>query len=1266
MSSPPVASRRLSPQRSGASSSTLTSSPSYQPAQQNNSSPLAGSRGAAPPSRHAPNGSVTASPRTNGSPASKKGSIGRSGGFLLASTFRYGSLGRNERRPIGTSRGTSARDRRLPVEGSPQHANGATDTHTPAKEPIQFPISSGTHTGSVNTPLHESSSSPVSDIFGTPQGEDFAPEHDLNSWSHESNSPASQQSTTIDPSQIVSMALNLSEGRRRHMGSQGVPPILSNSSPRVISATAPVLQRPYNQGAGGSLRKHLQDQRRISRNLAPELNRSSVGARPTTSGFGGAETEPSLQIRLSQATIARADKARQYFELSGQYHRLLLNLPPLKTSKTVSEAPQDNVNSLPQYLSQRKEEGSSLGRAYNPLQLIRNRKARARARKSLDPAPEIWHDASIVNDWINVVENMSLGTQYIKGDAVTLPRYPPKQHEYISSTLHSSEDSSIANTSKSTRPRLDWFISPSELLADAYWLEQNQNKTVIEDRHGGKLYPAMVANLDPRASIDSRRSHHGSAYISAGSEKAPESDAESHFENRGRIRDMQQEAAGNDGSGRLKQAWHKARRRSRSPSPDMSPSESDKAKKLRTNKTRQVSDYLNIGPLERHLSTMIDQHGLAPITQSPELISPGTPNKWGLELQESRNGNLRSDGHGNLCENNNLPPHNLRLKTPDEGQRTNHIPSTAQHPERLSIDHSSPGSPMLDNLLIRSGTDTHQNGRKPSPTRKPIKNFFPFTRAEPKDGKRIESGSTAHEDSDRSSRRQSEDPKSVRQSLDFHSSPIRGQGLSLNTRTDESLTAVAASPPMKTKDGKSREADSAVRRFFKGGIIGLRRDATKPRIHKKKDVVYEDHSSTDDADTESMDESDTDTSGTAGKISTDPSKRSHKRTETSGSTRIDDPRVDRKGNRQYHIDLPTFRPSGPSPPNTRPTTPDQEKRPRQQSLMQSPLRDGLSPQMYSVQGATPTESTASLSIVPTQSYTLGSPEQSQPRSRRGLLSHFHSRSHSKSTNQRLAAALDDSKSGSAQDKILIPAPALASLDELRSHSLTVPHDRHHSHDRSRHWSISDANVRRASGAHQYNAISAISHADIARVRALLICTGVKAATLARRSQGLDASPPVLSETSGKVLQFPMGGEAISATARGLITTLDKESLDLHESARIFRTKTVIPLHDTLRELRIVVGECVERARTAGDEAVGFGALVTGQKTIEVRRVLDQMEKFRRKRRRRLRWIRRVGFGMLEWGVLLIMWQVWLVVIIFKTIFGIIRGTVRFGRWALWL
>lgn len=53
------------------------------------------------------------------------------------------------------------------------------------------------------------------------------------------------------------------------------------------------------------------------------------------------------------------------------------------------------------------------------------------------------------------------------------------------------------------RPRVDWLITPCEMLADAYWLEQHHHKHLIEDRQWRKIFPPAPADISRPMSHES-------------------------------------------------------------------------------------------------------------------------------------------------------------------------------------------------------------------------------------------------------------------------------------------------------------------------------------------------------------------------------------------------------------------------------------------------------------------------------------------------------------------------------------------------------------------------------------------------------------------------------------------------------------------------------------------------------------------------------------------------------------------------------------------
>lgn len=144
------------------------------------------------------------------------------------------------------------------------------------------------------------------------------------------------------------------------------------------------------------------------------------------------------QYKFSEATLQRTLKAKQQLELSALYKRLLTiypqtDIPPGGSAKD-----------------------GSVGRAYNPLMSIRNKRIRNRERIQLDLSS--WEDPGAVEQWI---EDVAVAVHEFLGDLHTRPPMlpPPPQPS--------------GAITKQKRPRLDWVISPQELLAEFYWIEDS-------------------------------------------------------------------------------------------------------------------------------------------------------------------------------------------------------------------------------------------------------------------------------------------------------------------------------------------------------------------------------------------------------------------------------------------------------------------------------------------------------------------------------------------------------------------------------------------------------------------------------------------------------------------------------------------------------------------------------------------------------------------------------------------------------------------------
>ena len=199
----------------------------------------------------------------------------------------------------------------------------------------------------------------------------------------------------------------------------------------------------------------------------------------------------------------------------------------------------------------------------------------------------------------------------------------------------------------------------------------------------------------------------------------------------------------------------------------------------------------------------------------------------------------------------------------------------------------------------------------------------------------------------------------------------------------------------------------------------------------------------------------------------------------------------------------------------------------------------------------------------------------------------------------------------------------------------------------------------------------VTKRDVARVRALLLSSGVKANEIARRAHDISSTPsPILHdlrETSGAPLPRVPQSQEHTLAARIYASHIDENNKKLRNAAERFSNETVDQLHQQIKDVdEHITQRLTPLVRGSADEADVFSAQLTTTHTLEVKQLNDAVDAILRRRRRRLRWIRRLGYVMLEWTLLGIMWWVWLIVVIVRLIRGTLRGFVRGVRWVLWL
>ena len=1095
-----------------------------------------------------------------------------------------------------------------------------------------------------------------------------------------------------DPAQIINLALNLSESRRRNVSSGGLfAPLDIIGARRLVSPVPPTLSLPNNTGVGGSLRQHLQQQRRASRNLSPRSSGSiggrgsdspatqkdrSVRQQPTT--FPDFETglNEDIVFKASNATLARAEKARVTFELCYEYRRLLQYLPvlpvPVKSRPTAGRAMRSQA-----YPAQ------GLGRVYNPLQYIRNRKLRIREREPLD-AGDGWNNIEHVRAWVDEVMN-----QREDGISRVDKRFPLPPFEQSPSGPPQINDLQAQNSShpldpqakRPGRPHMDWIVTPWDLLADANWLHQDDNVKRIVDREGQPLIP--IGDLPhedrPSASMDSTR---GSArkpesllrHINSSPERLRaslesfRSDSKDRGRRRPEVREPKSPVSDND-SFQRKSRWPKKLMRSRSSS---SSGESHHARRRRHKRGRDhlgSRDDLDDAALEKQMMGILAKEA----KDKPEAVE--TVDHLAIEDVEtkpSQSGQSKADGKPSQpAQHRPRTPQRMKTDVPAADRYTS--PARASLDEqrlqhyRMSsddLDSTVPNSPTTPGFIPSIAINLSPPESPQAATESPLKRTLSgrigsFRRNRSQSvNRRAVSENTAVTDSGTStdvSRQTTNDSQPHNMLLKERSMHL-GNGFLSPTKAE---SAASRHRPLENKSVRSIKdiggLDSRFKGFFKGGriaeIVGNEVSRVGDMLWKKDSNDISDMRS--EVSSLAPDESDIDEGDVSGIENSPVADLSRVTTTTEGTSKLS--RASTNSERpKYHIsNLPSFR----SPftkeeqtPRSTKSTPEHDHITRQQIALRERGRSSRFNRL-----APPKIDMREISPSPSRSPSLDrqhlrvaldddTREGSRSRSARRV----------RSADKRLNAILaipGSISSGSAPS-------GLTGLESRPEDMKERPRI-----EGKRQWSIADRGVSTAQ--------EAITKRDIARVRALLLSSGVKANEIARRAEEIPQQPsPILLDLidlfKGSIPDVSKSKEHVVA-ARVLVSTIETTTQRLRYSAEQFSRKTVESLHDQIKAIdERVTYKLTPLVRDSADEADNLSTELTTTHTLAVKQLNDSIDGILRRRRRRLRWIRRWGWAMLEWTLLGIMWMIWFCVVIVRLIRCVVSGFVRAVKWFFWL
>ena len=215
--------------------------------------------------------------------------------------------------------------------------------------------------------------------------------------------------------------------------------------------------------------------------------------------------------------------------------------------------------------------------------------------------------------------------------------------------------------------------------------------------------------------------------------------------------------------------------------------------------------------------------------------------------------------------------------------------------------------------------------------------------------------------------------------------------------------------------------------------------------------------------------------------------------------------------------------------------------------------------------------------------------------------------------------------------------------------------------RQRHWSISDR-LRPEQA-------SKVTMRDVARVRALLLSSGVKAREIQRlantpRNQPLPVMEGATNAVGQELGSVPRKEEHIRVS-KMLSDHLSSLLSAFEKTIKDFQSGPATSLSSRVDELqRKAADHLTTIVHETSDDADAFVVELTTKQPQDIKRVDDAIDEMLRQRRRQFRLLRRTGFKLLEWMLLGIMWWVWFIVVLFKSVRKMVVGFWSFLRWLL--
>ncbi|MCJ1243804.1 hypothetical protein MMC30_001001, partial [Trapelia coarctata] len=1117
-----------------------------------------------------------------------------------------------------------------------------------------------------NDGLDGSSSTPSNPVAGSRPSADRSPRDSLHS---------DRGSFDTDPAQIVNLALNLSESRRRQASIGRLSPIdaLGNNR-RIVSAgqlgpgitLTPMIGLP-----GGSLRYQLQQQRKGVRNLSP---RSDLFDRPeVTPTYGRLNQEPEpnneppivpwydlqllddLSFNPSDATLLRAEKAKTALELSYEYRRLLQHLPRLPGP------PKSRPSTARGGVKPAQEVSRPLGRAYNPLQYVRNRKVRGRERKEFDAEADGWKDVDKVRDWVNTVASQPKDHVTKADEKYFLPPFAPvAQAENVADdpsmlSPHRANAPSITKITKPPRPRSDWVSTPWDLLADAYWLELDEHKKLIEDRDGHKILPVVKPQTDPdprssreiprilprRSASIPRTGHSPERPKLAGD--TPDASSKERGRRRHQLRDSITSLREYNSSQDRKGKWHRKLIRSQSSS---SSDESVQGSVDRNSRLRGRGDSRerqDSAVLERQVMELLAKEAENVNWGSQEAVTSHDPDaelslEDPLQFQKSNGNSVQPKSTRSNSKERKRQSRDLSPRKRDSGNEIEDKP-------RISFDDldlTAPNSPINKEVVPSIAINLSPPGSRPGSPRKPMPSQHRPHGLERSKGRgdvdETDFAAVSYNAPTKiGSRLHANRSSSGHNSAEYHDEVLLSPNDSL--LSPKTAEATGRSPRRRRSDSRSLkgfrdESESKIRGLLKGSRLA---DMVGKPVSRVGDLLFRKDGSNRPSNVHSPTSSYVSEASETDEDPSDDRDTEQKRSSTElGELRML-PNTSSNGRPpKYHMNnLPSFR--SPDKKNHREkidasTLSEDDHIARQQLEFRGrgrPSRfDRLAPPSLDMRSVSPSPS-PSLRRLQTREADI-SDESRRPSATSDIIAR-----------RSLQPALLGLPGKLRQDGP--PPTGLASLDTKRRGSSTHP-------ESERNWSISNCDISAIRGA--------VSQRDITRVRAFLLSSGVKANEITRRANEIPATPSTLLQEAQSITGLAISPvprcQEHQLAARLLVKFIDSKHVQLSQALDQLSHGPIDSSHEQLKSVDTRISTALTpRVRASADDADALSLELSTSYRLDVKQLNDSIDHILRRKRRRFRWVRRGGYLLLEWMLLGAMWWVWLIVVVVRLVMGFV-------------